>query len=103
MSAAKYTIAPVCVGILTIDHASLVWGQQYGTKVQVPVMMFYVQRGGRRILVDTGCSDPESAAKYHYPLCASPRRTRPGRSPRWACTFRDRYGGSHPSALGPLL
>jgi len=72
MSAAKYTIAPVCVGILTIDHASLVWGQQYGTKVQVPVMMFYVQGGGRRILVDTGCSDPESAARYHYPFVRQP-------------------------------
>ena len=72
MCATRYTITPVSVGMLTIDHASLVWGQQYGLEVQVPVMMFYVQGGGRHILVDTGCSEPESAARYHYPFVRQP-------------------------------
>jgi glyoxylase-like metal-dependent hydrolase (beta-lactamase superfamily II) len=72
MAGTHYTITPVCVGMLTTDHAQLVWGQQFGTKVQIPVLMFYVQGGGRRILVDTGCSAPESAAKYHYPFVRKP-------------------------------
>ncbi len=72
MAGTHYTITPVCVGTLSNDHAQLVWGQQFGTKIQIPVLMFYVQGGGRRILVDTGCSAPESAAKYHYPFVRKP-------------------------------
>ena len=48
------------------------WGQGFGTKYQIPVLMFYVEGGGKRILVDTGCSAPESAAKYHYPFIRKP-------------------------------
>jgi len=74
MSGTHYTITPVCVGMLTNDHAQLVWGQQFGTKVQIPVLMFLVQGEGRRILVDTGCSEPASAAKYHYPFTRTPEQ-----------------------------
>jgi N-acyl homoserine lactone hydrolase len=72
MCATHYTITPLSVGMLTNDHAQLVWGQQFGTKVQIPVLMFLVQGGGRHFLVDTGCSEPESAAKYHYPFVRKP-------------------------------
>jgi len=64
---ARYTITPVSVGTSVVDRSQMVWGQGYGTKMQVPVMMFYVEGNGRRVLFDTGCPNPESAAKYHYP------------------------------------
>ncbi|MFW6102928.1 MAG: N-acyl homoserine lactonase family protein [Chloroflexota bacterium] len=67
-----YTITPVSVGTVTIDRSQMVWGQGYGTKLQAPVMMFYVEGSGQRILFDTGCCDPESAAKYHYPFVRKP-------------------------------
>jgi N-acyl homoserine lactone hydrolase len=67
-----YTITPVTVGTLTIDRSQMLWGQGYGTKIQAPVLMFYVEGGGQRVLFDTGCSAPESAAKYHYPFVRKP-------------------------------
>jgi N-acyl homoserine lactone hydrolase len=72
MGSTNYTITPVSVGTLTIDKSKFIWGQGFGTKVQIPMLMFYVEGGGKRILVDTGCSDPEWAAKYHYPLIRKP-------------------------------
>jgi N-acyl homoserine lactone hydrolase len=72
MAGTHYTITPISVGTITIDHSQLVWGQGFGKRVEVPVMMFYVEGGGHRIMVDTGCSDPESAAKYHYPFVRKP-------------------------------
>ncbi len=74
MSGTHYRITPISVGTLTNDHAQLVWGQQFGTKVQIQVLMFYVEGGGRRIMVDTGCSDPEAASKYHYPFVRTPEQ-----------------------------
>jgi len=70
----QYTITPVSVGTLTIDRSRMLWGQGCGTKMQVPVLMFYVEGGGQRILFDTGCSDPESAARYHYPFVRTPEQ-----------------------------
>ena len=74
MAGTHYTITPVSVGTLTIDHAQMVWGQGFGTKIKVPVLMFYVQGGGRRILVDTGCCDPDWASKHHYPFVRTPEQ-----------------------------
>ena len=74
MSGTHYRITPISVGTLTNDHAQLVWGQQFGTKVQIQVLMFYGEGGGRRIMVDTGCSDPEAASKYHYPFVRTPEQ-----------------------------
>jgi N-acyl homoserine lactone hydrolase len=72
MGSTNYTITPASVGTLTIDRSQLMWGQGFGTKIQIPVLMFYVEGGDKRILVDTGCSAPESAAKYHYPFIRKP-------------------------------
>ena len=72
MGGTNYTITPVSVGTLTIWRAQQLWGQGFDVKLDVPVLMFYVEGGGRRILVDTGCSAPESAAKYHYPFVRTP-------------------------------
>jgi glyoxylase-like metal-dependent hydrolase (beta-lactamase superfamily II) len=36
--------------------------------------MFYVEGGGRRIMVDTGCSDPDWATRYHKPFVRTPEQ-----------------------------
>ena len=70
----RYTIRPVCVGTLTIDKSHLVFGVGYGEKIDSAVCMWYVEGAGRRIMVDTGCCDPEWSAKYHYPLKRTPEQ-----------------------------
>lgn len=72
MGGTNYTITPVTVGTLSVDKSQQIWGQAFGVKLNIPVLMFYVEGGGKRIMVDTGCSDPESAAKYHYPFVRKP-------------------------------
>ncbi len=72
MGGTHYTITPVSVGTLTIERPQFVWGAGWGTEVQSPVLMFYVEGGGRRIMVDTGCSDPVQAVKYHKPFIRKP-------------------------------
>ena len=78
-SQTHYTITPVSVGALTIDKSHLLFGVGYGEKIDSVVYMFYVEGNGRRIMVDTGCCDPEWSAKYHYPL-----RRKPEEEPRRA-------------------
>ena len=67
----NYTIRPVSVGSLTIDKSHLVFGVGYGQKIESVVYMWYVEGGGRRIMVDTGCCNAELSTKYHYPLTRS--------------------------------
>jgi len=91
---ARYTITPVSVGTSVVDRSQMVWGQGYGTKMQVPVMMFYVEGNGRRVLFDTGCPNPESAAKYHYPCVR-----KPGEEPAQALEAI----GVHPSEIDTVV
>ena len=72
MGGTQYTITPVSVGTLTIERPQFVWGQGWDTVVQCPVLMFYVEGGGKRIMVDTGCADPEWGSKYHKPFARKP-------------------------------
>mgnify|MGYP002152461576 CR=1 FL=1 len=72
MGGTPYTITPVSVGTLTIERPQFVWGQGWNTEVLCPVLMFYVEGGGLRIMVDTGCSDPDWATKYHKPFVRRP-------------------------------
>jgi N-acyl homoserine lactone hydrolase len=74
MGSTQYTITPVSVGTLTIERPQFVWGQGWGTLVECPVLMFYLEGGGRRIMVDTGCSDPDWATKYHKPFVRTPEQ-----------------------------
>ena len=72
MGGTHYTITPVKVGTLNIDKPQFVWGQGWGTEIKCPVLMFYVEGGGKRIMVDTGCADPEWGTKYHKSLVRRP-------------------------------
>lgn len=63
-----YTIKPLDVGTVIIDKPRVVYGVGFGEKMKLPSIMWYVEGGGRHIMVDTGCSTPEWAAKYHFPV-----------------------------------
>ncbi|MFC2009265.1 hypothetical protein ACFLUT_04340 [Chloroflexota bacterium] len=53
MGTKRYTITPLCVGTLTGDMGQMVWGHEFGVKREIPVLMFYVEGGGKHIMVDT--------------------------------------------------
>jgi len=72
MAGTRYTITPVTVGTLTIDKPQFVLGQGWGVEIQCPVLMYYIEGGGMRIMVDTGCADPDWGTKYHKPLARRP-------------------------------
>ena len=74
MGSTRYTITPLCVGTLIGDMGQLLWGHEFGIKREIPVLMFYVEGGGKRIMVDTGCSDPELAEEYHGTLIRTPEQ-----------------------------
>lgn len=74
MGSKRYTITPLCVGTLTGDMGQLVWGHEFGVKREIPVLMFYLEGGGKHIMVDTGCSEPGSAGKYHGTLIRTPEQ-----------------------------
>ena len=74
MAGTLYKITPINVGTLTVNKAQQVWGQGFATKIDIPVLMFLIEGGGKRIMMDTGCSTPESAAKYHYPFVRKPEQ-----------------------------
>jgi len=39
----------------------------YGMKIDIPVLIWYIEGAEKSILVDTGCCDPEWSRKYHFP------------------------------------
>ncbi|MBA3432122.1 MAG: N-acyl homoserine lactonase family protein [Actinobacteria bacterium] len=65
----RWTIRPVCVGIFKgQEKSNLTYGQGHGIKLRTPSVIWVVSNQRRTVLVDTGISDPEWAAKYHSPI-----------------------------------
>ncbi|GHV45037.1 MBL fold metallo-hydrolase [Synergistales bacterium] len=50
------------------EKSSFSYLQEPGTKIKAPVIAYLIRGEKTDILVDTGCSDPEWAAKHHHPL-----------------------------------
>jgi N-acyl homoserine lactone hydrolase len=69
---ATFSIKPLCTGWVTLDKSKFVWGTGYGEKVDAPVIMWYLESQETRVMVDTGASDPEWAARYHYAMRRAP-------------------------------
>ncbi|GEO26500.1 N-acyl homoserine lactonase family protein [Alicyclobacillus acidoterrestris] len=65
-------IIPLLVGVLTIEKSNFVYSRYQGTKIEAPCIMFVIDVGGKKIVVDTGPCDSEKAAKYHGPLRRDP-------------------------------
>ena len=62
-------IRPLSVGrFLALEKSNFTYGMNQGVKIQTPVLMWFIEGAGKNILVDSGCSDPEWASRYHHPL-----------------------------------
>lgn len=66
---AKYKIYPLKAGeFQKHEKSTLLYLQGFGEKIITPIIFYLIVGEGRAILVDTGCSEPEWAAKYHHPI-----------------------------------
>jgi N-acyl homoserine lactone hydrolase len=66
-------IKPLAVGVFTDFEVSLMMYQRrQGEKDEFPCLIFAIEVEGRKIIVDTGPSEPALAAKYHMPIRRSP-------------------------------
>jgi glyoxylase-like metal-dependent hydrolase (beta-lactamase superfamily II) len=66
-------IRPVSFGrFVSAEKSNFTYGIDQGVKIEAPIVGWLIEGGRKRILVDTGGSDPEWAAKYHHPVARSP-------------------------------
>ncbi|MEM2983555.1 MAG: N-acyl homoserine lactonase family protein, partial [Candidatus Bathyarchaeia archaeon] len=50
-----YRIIPLPLIKIEIDKGVMTYRINYGEKIWIPVYMWYLDGGGKRVLVDTGC------------------------------------------------
>ena len=53
----QYTIYPLVVGINETDQGIMTYQRGYGTRIHLPIYVFYLSGGGKHILVDTGMEE----------------------------------------------
>ena len=53
----EYTIRPFVVGVNETDQGIMTYQRGYGTRIHLPIYVFYISGGGKHILVDTGLED----------------------------------------------
>lgn len=71
---ANLRIWPLDVGHITGDVSSFTYMRNYGTKMEQPCLIWYIEGASKRILVDTGPPDAEWSSKYHWPLTRTPEQ-----------------------------
>ncbi|MBU2551089.1 MAG: N-acyl homoserine lactonase family protein [Proteobacteria bacterium] len=66
----EYVIHPLVVGINETDQGIMTYQQGYGTRIHLPIYVFYLEGGDQRIIVDTGLEDfmapPDVEARYGF-------------------------------------
>ena len=62
------SIRPICVGTLTEDKSLFTYLMNFGVKIEIPVLMWYIEGAEKRVLVDTGCCTPAWSREYHMPV-----------------------------------
>jgi glyoxylase-like metal-dependent hydrolase (beta-lactamase superfamily II) len=62
-----WTITPLHVGTLHRKRRNFLFMAGDDTPLDVPVIMYLLDNGGERVLVDTGCSDP-ATTRDHQPF-----------------------------------
>ncbi|MDR1507800.1 MAG: N-acyl homoserine lactonase family protein [Treponema sp.] len=73
-----YTIHPIITGFTHTSKGTYLYHHSVHKYfdcdgfLDLPVTVFLVQGGGRKILIDTGMSDTERAGKYHHPGSKQP-------------------------------
>ncbi len=66
-------IRPISTGrFLEAEKSNFTYGMDQGLKIESAVLMYLVEGGSTKILVDTGGSDTEWAGRYHHPLERTP-------------------------------
>jgi glyoxylase-like metal-dependent hydrolase (beta-lactamase superfamily II) len=66
---AKYEIIPLVLGSLETDKSTMMMFMECGTKINVPIVSFYIKGAKKNILVDTGC--PADVMMKCWPAPAS--------------------------------
>ena len=60
-------IRPLSTGrMLEGEKSNFTYGLNQGVKIEFPVLMWFIEGGKNRILVDSGGSDPEWAGRFHH-------------------------------------
>jgi glyoxylase-like metal-dependent hydrolase (beta-lactamase superfamily II) len=57
-----------CGRFLAAEKSNFTYGANPGVKIVAPVLFWFIEGAEKRILVDTGSSDPQWAARYHHPF-----------------------------------
>lgn len=74
----NYTITPIITGFTHTNKSTYLYHhtvhKYYDTEgfMDLPVTVFLAQNDERKILIDTGMSDTETAGKYHHPGSVQP-------------------------------
>lgn len=63
-----WTIRPLQVGTLHRRRRHFLYVRGDDRPLDVPVVMFLLENGEDRVLVDTGCADPSTALEEHHPF-----------------------------------
>ena len=53
----EYTIHPLVVGVNETDQGIMTYQRGYGTRIHLPIYVFYLSGGDKHILVDTGLEE----------------------------------------------
>ena len=69
-----WTVRPLRVGTLHRHKASFLYMYHGAEPYDAPVIMYLLESGDRRVLVDTGCDDPAHAHSDHQPVSRPPEQ-----------------------------
>nr|HID59275.1 N-acyl homoserine lactonase family protein [Desulfobacterales bacterium] len=64
----EYVIYPLVVGANETDQGIMTYQRGYGTRIWIPIYVFYIKGGDKKILVDTGLEEfmvPEEVGKEY--------------------------------------
>lgn len=66
----EYVIHPFVVGVNETDQGIMTYQRGYGTRIHLPIYVFYLSGGDKNILIDTGLEDfmapPDIGPKYGF-------------------------------------
>ena len=69
----EYTIYPIKTGeFKAAEKSNFTYQIDCGTKLVAPIIMYLIKGRDKAIVVDTGCSDEDWAAKHHHGLVRTP-------------------------------
>jgi glyoxylase-like metal-dependent hydrolase (beta-lactamase superfamily II) len=71
----RYRVTAVNVGNMRVDASEMSYGRGFGQSVEIPVWCAAIEGNGKRIIVDTGISDPQWVARLMCPSWQAPEET----------------------------